>query len=295
MTIDFPDWMPVSQEMLSAWLGVTTEIAGLIATGDANGAPGGVPLLTLNNVLDHQSNYVITPVQPYDPAAFQINQPSYDIVVELEIAAGATIPWLILEMAWTDTSLGIAVVTAETWVLPVTAGGVNVFSGRGITKGSSLSVQMTNLDPAENVTMSYGVTQHSRIVNRDDIRSLGFNGATGFSTAPSDMTTGVVTMWQPTIAGGANATVLLPLFAGKVQFSLQEAAQASRFLIRAPGESVAGGANLASAALLDTGPIAANTPYTATVTLPKTACSLELLNTGGAGTTFALSGVIEEY
>lgn len=295
MTIDFPDWMPASQEMLSAWLGVTTEIAGLIATGDANGAPGGVPLLTLNNVLDKQANYVITPLAPYDPAAFQINQPSYDIVVELQIAAGATIPWLILELAWTDTSLGIAVVTAETWVLPVTAGGVNVFSGRGITKGSSLSVQMTNLDPAENVTMSYGVTQHSRIVNRDDIRSLGFNGATGFNAAPSDMTTGVVTMWQPTIAGGANTTVLLPLFAGKVQFSLQEAAQASRFLIRAPGESVAGGANLASAALLDTGPIAANTPYTATVTLPKTACSLELLNTGGAGNTFALSGVIEEY
>lgn len=295
MTVDQPDWMPDAQSMVAEWLGVTTQIAGLIATGDANGTPGGVPLLTLNNVLDKQNNVTLTHGQSYSSPNLVINQPSYDFVLEISYSAVTTQPWALVTLSWQDTAIGVANFQFETWMCIGGNNGVNIYGGRGLSKGSQLDVTIQNLDPAQSMLFSYGIAQHSRIVARDDIRSVAYNTPGILGGVSCDPGRLVLANWTPNVAAGGNANAILPLFAGKAEVYMPEALTASRMVLRDAAADADPSMTITQDIFYDTGAIAVNGVVHDVVTLPRSNVRAELLNTGGAASNINLIVNALEY
>jgi hypothetical protein len=295
VTVDVPDFMPQSQQFLNLYLGVTTQIAALIATGNPQGNPGGVPLLALNNLLDRQVNAAIAHGAQYQSPPLQVNQPSYDFALSLTFPAGTTAPWLMVVLEWTDSAMNIGFLTKETWFLPGGNSGICEYAGRGITKGDSLTVTVANLDTAQAATFTYAITQHSRIVPRDDIRSTVFNSPNGFTAVSSDLTANILLMDNENIPNGTNITRIMPLYAGRARITNDMIPQASRIIVGGAAASVDPNTVITSGILWDSGAIAANGSVNEVITLPRMPCTARIFNNGTAAASFQTTVIAEEY
>lgn len=296
MTVDVPDWMPESQQFLNLYLGVTTQIAALIASGNPAGNPGGVPLLALNNKLDAQQSKALTPGGSYVSPLLSINQPSYDFEIDFSFPAGTTQPWFEVQLGWSDSVLNSAALSTERWFMTGGSRGLSTYAGRGLTKGDTLQVTVTNLDTVKTTTFNYGISQHSRLVQRDDIRSVAF-AAPGDTLvkAPSDPQDNVLAMAQAVALGiGGNAVFWMPLFAGKAQLSVPEQ-PACRIVINAGAATFDPVLSANYNTIYDSGAIAANAAFNAGITMPRQVCSLEILNSSGAVNTFDASVIMQDY
>lgn len=296
MTVDVPDWMPESQQFLNLYLGVTTQIAALIASGNPAGNPGGVPLLALNNVLDKQTSKVLTPGASYASPVLSINQPSYDFALTLSFPAGTTQPWIEVVLAWNDSTIPAGALSTERWFLTGSSRGSSTYGGRGLTKGDSLQVVVTNLDTVKSVTFSYGISQHSRLVQRDDIRTIAFAPpGDALVAAPADIPNLVLGIMEAVaLANAGNAQFYLPLYAGKVLVAVQEQ-PACRIVIRHPVASFDPVNVLPTDIIFDSGAIAANAAFSAVVTLPRSQCVVEIINNSGAVNNFFASVIAQDY
>lgn len=296
MTVDVPDFMPESQQFLNLYLGVTTQIAALIATGNPAGNPGGVPLLALNNLLDKQLGKTIPHGTNYTSPNLPINQPAYDFALQVTYPAGTTNAFLMVQFVWTDSAIGTGFLTTETWFMVGGSQGLIQYSGRGLTKGDTLQVIITNLDTAQTATITYGITQHSRVLPRDDIRTTIFNNpGAAFTAAPSDLPSSVIAMAQAvSLAANSSFTWYLPLFAGLAQLLVPEQV-ASRVILNAPAALIDPNATIVQNVLLDTGAIAANAGFNAMVVLPRQVCTLRLFNASAAAATVSATVIAQEY
>jgi hypothetical protein len=296
VTVDVPDFMGEAQQFLNVYLGVTTQIAALIATGNPAGNPGGVPLLVLNNLLDRQINKTILHGGNYTSPGLTINQPSYDFVLSLTYPAGTTRPWLMVQFFWTDSAMGTGFLTEETWFVTGGSQGICQYSGRGLTKGDNLQVIITNLDTAQTVTYTYAITQHSRIVARDDIRATVFNSpGTSLVAAPNDLSANILAECEAVALGaGANTTFYMPLYAGRARLMVPEQA-VSRVIVRAAAATFDPNFTMPTDTMFDSGQIAANAGFSAAITLPRMVCALQVFNSSGAAANIFASVVAEEY
>lgn len=296
MTVDVPDFMPESQQFLNLYLGVTTQIAALIASGNPAGNPGGVPLLALNNLLDKQTSKVLTPGTSYASPVVSINQPSYDFELNLSFPAGTTQPYLQVLLGWNDSTIPSGALSTERWFLSGSSRGNTSYGGRGLTKGDSLQVTVTNLDTVKSVTFSYGISQHSRLVQRDDIRTIAFAPPGDvLVAAPADIQNLILgNMEAVALANAANAQFSLPLYAGKALLTAPEQ-PAGRLLIRDPSVSFDPLNVMPTDILFDSGAIAANAGFAALVTLPRAPCAVEIINNSGAVNNFFAVLLAQDY
>ena len=276
------------------------------AAGALIGTPGntvakevsttGVPLLNKKNLLDSQSNNALAHGTSYLSPTLTITQPSYDFSLQVSVPAGTTKPWLQVSLSWSDSAIGVPTIVEETWYLSCGSAGLQSFGGHGITKGDRLSVQIINLDTAQTMTFTYGISQNSRIVTRDDIRQIAYNTTNGFSPCPNDITSNVLAMWTPTVTAGTPLAVLMPLYSGKAKLVVQPEPQPPRLVITAPAEVAAGAFGpITNSSLFDTGTIPASTVFNGEIALPKSPCLLTLTNTGSGSQAYQVGVIIEEY
>lgn len=146
-----------------------------------------------------------------------LNQPGYELQVQLGINAASTEPFLDMFMMWSDSVSGLVVATEE-WVL---AAGPNVNNNiymiKGPTKGNELSLNLVNIDPSLTMTVTITIAVNSRGWARDRIYTLAFNNPPGFTSAAGRGFTNVIaTMDNLTITPGNNIQRILPIYAGDV-------------------------------------------------------------------------------
>ena len=126
----------------------------------------GAPLLTLAGTLLTSTVFTLTGGQSQSTSALTVTQLGYEVRFKLSIGSTATIPFVDVTLIWTDAA-GANIVAQETWMLPCGSGANYIVTGTGPTKGSMLTVTVSNQDPAITATVTVIVLTNSRIYRRD--------------------------------------------------------------------------------------------------------------------------------
>lgn len=132
-------------------------------------AATGVPLLTLASSLLQQT-FNPPALAKRSSASLSITQIGYEIVVGASFGVVPTNPFIRVTLTWSQTGF-TGYTDTETFIVPAcnTPGAFTVI-GQGPTRGDSLVVSVTNLDPLQTATVSVGVAENSRIYDRSKWR-----------------------------------------------------------------------------------------------------------------------------
>lgn len=126
----------------------------------------GAPLLTLSGTLLTAQTFTLTGGQQQSTSALPIMQLGYEIQLKCSIGSTATVPFVDILFIWTDSVTG-NIMAQENWMLPCGSGANYILNGTGPTKGSNLTVKLTNQDPAITATIGVLILTNSRVYARD--------------------------------------------------------------------------------------------------------------------------------
>lgn len=220
--------------------------------------------------------------------AAPITQTGYEIAVTAQIPAAATVPAGDYVLTWTDSVSG-QVVSTEKWRLAASSAAAQQYCGTGPTKGDTLTLAVTNLDPAQILTAAVTLTQNSRTYIRDDWRQLTFSAVPTFTNASYDPARNILVSTTPAVGAGAGATRIMALYAGKVTFCFIAGGIGSFCEINTITTSLPGSAVYVTPLTTVAGQI-----VDFTADLPRENCVAVLFNAGGAPNTLQLFGTISE-
>lgn len=210
----------IAQDFLHANVGVTTEVASLLATGSATGSPGGIPLLRLTNNLGNASNATIAAgVTSTLLTTTTINQPGYEAEFMVSMpASSGTVPFLKLIVVWTDSVSGLTV-GQRTFFLTCGNGSTNALSFYifGPARGNEISMTLTNLDASATATYSWTFNMTSHIYTADKIVQPSFatTAPNGYTNPVGFPNAAVLLNSNPTILASAATSRLLPVYSGR--------------------------------------------------------------------------------
>jgi hypothetical protein len=267
----------IAQDMLGAHVGVTTEVAALLATGSAGGSPGGVPLLAFANQIVNQTLKTIT--GPDLPAnGVPVNQISYEGFFECSSTVNCQ---AVVEMEW---FIGTNPVALETYIIECgTAADTHILFAQGQCKGTSLTVTVT---PAVGGSLTYAmmVYQTSRII-QDDWESLDILlVSNGLALVPNDVTNGVICNYPVAALGpGATVTVQLPFFVGLCTLSGLGASSANAYSVVMMVVAASDPGYAGSNGLIWGQTIPASSDNSYPLAMPRAQCEMQVKNLGGSG------------
>lgn len=206
-------------------LGIPETTAAYIATGSAGGIPGGVPLLKFTNNLGN-ANAVNVPANSNVNLLTKIafTQPSYEGVFVLNLPAGlGTIPFMSVIFNWFDSVSGFNI-DSKFFIITAGNGGPNQlqFYFSGPARGNQLSVSVTNLDPAQAMTLNWSLNQTSHLHNHDHMLQTVFEltAPIGYTNPAGTPGLGVLMDANPTVAASSTVTRLTAAYAGRATFSV---------------------------------------------------------------------------
>ncbi|SRR5579871_606864 len=161
MTVDLPDYMPESQAMGVAFNDTIGQLAALIATGSAAGAPGGVPLLGLPVELYNVSNQNLpantagTIVQNSQATNLTDmgNYLTYDVHGRMGGVGGEPSPFTLVHMKWFLDPAGTVQTWADDWCIPTAVGSVG-FLGAGPVRGRYLEMTIDTTGSTNAATLT---------------------------------------------------------------------------------------------------------------------------------------------
>lgn len=151
-----------------------------------------------------------------------LNQPSYELQVQVGTNVAATVPFIDMIIIWNDSISGL-VVAEEEWVLGAGAplASKNVYAIKGPSKGDQVTINFVNPDPAFGIQITFTLLVNSRSLNRDKIYPLAYAAPPGFTgpgIAGGGFTDVIATVNGMTVAGGGSQSRLFPPYAGDVWF-----------------------------------------------------------------------------
>jgi hypothetical protein len=236
VTADFPDFQ------------VPQAHADAIATT-------GAPLLTLATLVDSQTGKVITAGNVFPGPGKPISQIGYEIQVQVTANSASTVPYAVVALTWVDSGTGITV-GSDTWTVPGSSNATPfMVLGKGPSKADKVSVTVTNLDPANSITISYVLIQNSRVYPKDDWRWYNNNNrltavpaATLPTLPPDESVLGLVD--NVTILASSQDTFLFGMYNGPVtvSYELSSGSAASlMFRVRPQPDSAYSGHNILGA------------------------------------------------
>jgi hypothetical protein len=199
----------------------------------------GVPLLALSGALLESTSFPVPGGAGVTFPTLAVTQLGYEIQVSCSVGSAATNPYVSADMSWIDSASGL-VVAEETWVLAAASGNnVNTFIGTGPTKGDTLTVTITNVDPAVTATVSLVLLTNSRIHSRDRWIQSVTNNPPGITLTGGHPLSGVIASYSAQVIDSGNTrSFLLPLYAGDVLFYMDQqgnsAADSTFYLQPAP-------------------------------------------------------------
>jgi hypothetical protein len=215
----------IPTEMLHSNIGVTTEIAALLATGLPGGNPGGVPLLNLYDSLADASGSVITTGNAITLGPFTVSEIAYEFVLQLATLQNTAIAPVNVGFIWTDSTSGLETANQQYSMYAAYTGGsgpAHLIEGHGPSNADTLTVTITNSGTAS-VTVSYGLLQSSRPYMRHEWRTQPA-GAFTTITFPTmtfiscDPATNILAGQVSSSLNNSSITYLLPFYVGTAQF-----------------------------------------------------------------------------
>lgn len=256
--------------------------AALIATGSAGGTPGGVPMLRYTNGLGSGTAQTLAGA---GTVALVTNavvlQPGYEMSISCNIPAGVgTIPFASLVLSWIDATTGQTIRTAP-YILTLGNGPTNAVPHyiNGPCYGNRVSVQLTNLDPAQTMTFMWVLNQTSHVHLADNIIQPVYpvTAPITFSWPGGTPALGVLAMAKPSVGPSSTAFRLMAPYSGKVQVTVDNAGGLNACNIGFVDPTGSLYSNIAAqGGLINSVPAAGF--YTAEVALPRGAMLLEIRN-----------------
>lgn len=291
----------ISQDMLHANAGVTSEIAALLASGNPAGAMGGIPLLRFTNKLGNANNQNIAALSSVPLIAFvPTNQPSYEctFVASLPAAAG-TIPFVQLTLQWNDASTGMVNDTEE-FIITSGNGPANAITTylSGPVRGDELSVIAFNLDPAQALTLTWVINGTSHVFERDRLVQPNYapTAPVGQTNPAGSPQAGLIAAISPIVAALATSTRLLASYNGRIGLNINARGQANNitYTLQDPGtlySTLSGGTFWST----DT-PTGGGQAYFENINLPDGPVLYTIINRGSSGTVQPTVSIIKaEY
>lgn len=286
----------VSQDMLHANSGVTTELASILATGAPGGTTGGIPLLVFgNNVLVNgaNQNLPINTAQQYGP--FTINQPSYDGYLSVTSSAAGGTPVLTILFAWTQG--GVTLYQDLYYVYQGQNGAAaHTIRFKGPTKATSLTIFITPTGHSA-ILNQFQVMQHSRVYPYDIWRSESnsqFQNAGASSQVGYDLAANILASVSPINIGAASSQILtLPLWVGRAQLQASSASSAADLTVTISSASETNVSNVGNVyqAISNGNGLISSVP----IVLPRAQCQLTLKNGNAAAQNINFFLTIAEY
>lgn len=174
-------------------------------------AATGVPLLTKSSRLYQQAFPNVGGGQTASTNLLSVTQVGYEVIVSAGFGSLATLPYVEVQLTWTDSTTGFTAATDSFTVPGGQSPALLTVNGRGPTKADELTVTMTNLDPSVTASLSIVVLQNSRVYGDDDwrLQNSTANGVTvpGITLAhlPDDESVlGVLTLAAIPASGSGN-------------------------------------------------------------------------------------------
>lgn len=257
------------------------EIAALIASGNAGGTAGGIPLLRFTNNIGFGSNTNVPAASTTSLfSTTNVMQPGYEGVFTLYFpATSGTIPFCRLNFIWTDLLTGLTVATRH-FYLTAGNGSANALSFylAGPCRGNQLAVSITNLDPSFNGTLTWGINQTSHVYLRDFLvqQSLAATAPNGFTNPNGDPAAGVMVESTPSIAANTTGFRLAGVYGGRAVFAVNNTG-ASGLTAALVDPAQIYGSTIANQRLV-TMNLAAGTSQTVEVSLPYGPVNVQLVN-----------------
>ena len=226
-------------------------------------------------------------------SGLDVTSPSYLIGGTFECTGATTKPFPLVTLQWQDSASGVEL-DYEAWTVaantgPVTANIVQWF-GRGPTKADTLIIDVDNPDPSVSLTYWMYVYQSSRVVTRADWRSPGLLSPPGYTLAGGDPS-GLILASENGISipsGGGSETWLMPLFAGQAVLTWSfGVSQLYQFVVTSCDPTVT------NAQVLNEEITAISGQFT--FALPRSVCTLEVLNRGADTETASWTVVAQEF
>jgi hypothetical protein len=285
--------------------GLTAQIDVIPNASDAEAGPvqiaeslsvAGISLLAQSTLLAEGSGVNVPASGSVNVNNLVITQIAYDCNFSLEIAGNDAQPWLQVTFDWVDANSGLTIEVEEFYFV-ATNTGVNRIGGRGQTKGDLLNITITNLSNTNAMTVSYAVSQNSRMPTTTDWRQLAWFGAcaaTGFITGPTDIAANYLFGISQSVASAAVDLFILPIFTGQVQWNVNAVPEASHIFIENIASTFSGAIG-PTTFILDMGIMAANATFNEQIAMPRMNCLLRVGNTGAAAGTYLIAGTIKDY
>lgn len=197
--------------------------------GAANAiAATGVPLLSNSTIQIAAATFIVPGGQLVQLPVLPVGQLGYELQISASIGNTATVPFVQLEMQWTDV-LSNLIVADEKWGIPCGSGAsVNTIVLTGPTKGSQLGVQLKNQDPAVVATVQIVLLYNSRTYARDRAIQTVTNNPPGYTYVGDKSSYEVIgSLSAINVNPGGNQVRLFPLYAGDVLFYADQAGNAA--------------------------------------------------------------------
>lgn len=249
-------------------------------------AQTGVPLLRLSqNVKAGGPTTIVGGGNNTLLTAGSFTQPGYEIAVSASMPAGTgTLPFVVLELLWTDTSSTLNTARRDIVITAGNGPGNAVTSFfNGPCRGNTLKVVATNLDPSVTVTLNWSINQTSHVYEHDQAGQLAYpaTAPNGFANPGGVNGTGVIAWVHPTLTAGQTNAFLCALYGGDVFLNIDTFGITSTInvaLTDAPGYATG---TTAGEYFGDN--VAAGTSLPVAMTLPFSPVLLAVSNLGTAG------------
>lgn len=273
--------------------------AALIATGNAAGAAGGVPLLRQTKTLGNGSAQTLTAgVMTTLLNKVSINQPSYEGLFSLfQAAATGTLPFASIVFNWFDSFSGLNVASKFFTITSGNgSGNALLFYISGPCFGNQLTVTITDLEPSTNQTLTWALnsTSHQHLIDRIYQSVYATTGPNGFSNPNGNPSMGLLFEAAPAIGPSGTINRLLAVNNAVIDISIDDGAQANGLNVKLLDVSgqLTGTANTQ---LLIRNIAAGNRDFVE-MALPSAPVVLQLQNIAGTNTiTPTVAGTIRAY
>lgn len=239
----------IATDMLNANKGVTTELAALVATGSAAGAPGGVPLLRGTKALNSGTASIAGAGNSILVNNVVLTQPGFEatFIANLPAAAG-TIPFVQIQFQWVDNATSSVMETKNYFVTAGNGPSATVTTYiNGPCYANKLLVTAFNLDPAQTLTLGFIVNQTADIYEHDHELQAGYPSANPITFAnPNGFpSAGILAQSNPSIGPNGSIQRLMASFKGQAIINVDNGGQANiaRVALEDPNNIYGGGVN----------------------------------------------------
>jgi hypothetical protein len=199
--------------------------AALIATGNPAGIPGGAPMMRYTNNIGFGAAQTLAGGATVTLVSnVLVNQPGYEMSFSSNIPSGAgTNPFASIVLTWVDIASGQTIRTAP-YIVNLGNGPTQAIPNyiNGPCYGNRVSVQLTNLEPAQTMTYTWTLNQTSHVHLTDNIIQPIYptTAPITFSWPGGTPGLGVLCMSKPSIGPSTFLSRLLAPYSGKAQMTI---------------------------------------------------------------------------